>query len=65
MLFRIDGGDEERHLAFAVDPDSSMVVSAGILVLSVSAEGWTVRTSAALDGSSPFADGSHPSEGLA
>lgn len=64
MLFRIDGGDEERHLAFAIDSESSTVVSAGILGLSVSAEGWTVRTSAALDGTS-FADGSHPSEGPA
>lgn len=65
MLFRIDDGGEERHLAFAVDPESSKVVSAGILVLSVSAEGWTVRTSAALSEPSSFAGGSHPSEGPA
>jgi hypothetical protein len=65
VLFRIDSGDEERHLAFAVDPESSTVVSAGILGLSVSAQGWTVRTSAALDGPSSFAHGSHQSEGPA
>ena len=63
MLFRIDGGDEERHLAFAVDPESARIVSVGILGLSVSAEGWTFRTLTALDGPSSFAGSVHPSEG--
>lgn len=41
--------EEERHLAFAIDPDSWKVASTGILVLSVSTEGWTVHALDALD----------------
>lgn len=49
-MFPMDGNhEEERQLAFAVDPDSLKVLSTGVLVLTVSPEGWTVQVLGALD----------------
>ena len=50
VIFSMDRNhEEERHLAFAVDSESLEVVSTGILVLTVSPEGWTIRALTALD----------------